>query len=128
MSPTQAISRVSSPASSASRGTFMRWSPPHWRPADGLGAAVHKGDAPNPKRDRLPHVTHADLEFGKSVEHACGHHAYHVCADLHAIAPHGGVHSIVLEGTLETVGSGARMDVDASIKRLGGFEHRPVLR
>ena len=39
-----------------------------------------------------------------------------------------GVHSIVLEGTLEAVESAARMDVDASIERLGGFEHRPVLR
>jgi predicted methyltransferase len=29
MSPTQAISRVSSPASSAPRVTFTRWSPPH---------------------------------------------------------------------------------------------------
>ena len=95
--------------------------------ADFLRAGVHEVDAPDPERHRFAHVADADLELGKAVEHPARHHPHRVGADLDAVTPHRAVHAVVLQRTLERIRGGAGVDVDAPVKRLGGFEDRPEL-
>src|SRR5579863_7407735 len=85
------------------------------RPVYQLGAAIHECDAPDPEWDRLAHVTDADLESRKMIEHSRGHHANHMSAYFNAVTPHRGIHAVVLQGPLEGIRCGPWMNVDAGI-------------